>query len=125
MTDGGDFDGAEFKPPTAGGSVTVDDSAVESDPEPPVKKTKANSAAKGKAKIVEPKVELPKEPKPKKKLLLFRDEINIAAKEFEEVRGKKFGAMMKSMRGKNQKGSQLPSQAHRGLRPSLQETRGR
>ena len=121
MAEGSDFDGADFKPPTADGSVTVDDSAVETDPEPPVKKAKANSAAKGKAKvtkkaagkvasekgnaessdveIVEPKVELPKEPKPKPKKKLFRDEINVAAKELEEAQGKKFSAMMKSMRG--------------------------
>jgi len=121
MAEGSDFDGADFKPPTADGSVMVDDSAVESDPEPPVKKAKASSAVKGKAKvtkkavgkvvskkgnaessdveIVEPKVEPSKEPKPKLKKKLFQDEINVAAKEFEEAQGKKFGVMMKSMQG--------------------------
>jgi hypothetical protein len=108
MTDGGDFDGAPFIPRSADGSVTGDDAVVESDPPPPAKKAKANSAAKGKAKVskkaegkaaskkkkaeesevelVEPKAEPPKVPKPKKKS--FREEINVAAKEFEE---EKFG----------------------------------
>jgi hypothetical protein len=40
MAEGSDFDGADFKPPTADGSVTEDDSTFESNPEPPVKKQK-------------------------------------------------------------------------------------
>jgi len=93
------------------GSVTVDDSTVKSDPDPPVKKAKVTKKAAGKVaskkgnaelsdvEIVEPKVELSKEPKPKLKKKLFQDEINVAAKEFKEAQGKKFGAMMKSMQG--------------------------
>jgi hypothetical protein len=57
--------------------------------------SKKGNAESSDIEIVEPKVELPKESKPKKKKLLFQDKINIATKEFEEAHGKKFSAMMK------------------------------
>jgi hypothetical protein len=115
MTDSGDFDGAPFIPHSTDSSVcsvTVDDPAVESDPPPPRKKVKANSAAKGKAskkvkgkaaskekkgeesevESVEPKAELPKVPKLKKKS--FQDKVDVATKELEEAEAKKSGGGM-------------------------------
>jgi len=64
---------------------------------------------------VEPEAEPPKEPKPKKKN--FRDEINIAAKELEEVQAKKFGGMVKSMRGGEEPKAGKPASKPKGLGP--------
>jgi hypothetical protein len=129
----GDFDRAPFVPPPSADGSTVDDSTVENDTPPPAKKAKAAAKGKGKetkkakaaskkktaeeseVEIVEPKAEPPKEPKPKKKN--FRDEINIAAKELEEVQAKKFGGMVKSMRGGEEPKAGKPASKPKGLGP--------
>jgi hypothetical protein len=98
------------------GSITVDDSAVESDPPRPLKKAKASSTAEGKGKVskkatrkaaskkkttetsegevVGPGAVPPKEPKPKKKT--YREEINLT-KANEEALAKELGALFKLM----------------------------
>jgi hypothetical protein len=71
--------------------------------------SKKGNRESSEVEIVESR-ELPKESKLKKKTL-FRDEINIATKEFEEAQGKKFSVMMKLMRGGEELGGKSASQS--------------
>jgi hypothetical protein len=118
MSDDRDFDKAEFAPPSADDSVTADDSAVESDPPPPAKKSKVQPADTAKKTAMKKKevakmeskesevdvvpdseAQQPKECKPR---FQVRNEINGAAKKIEENRtqGNKYSEMVKSMTSK-------------------------
>ena len=122
---GDDFDKASFVPVPSEQSVAEDESAIKSDdPTPPSKKQKAQvtekatgtvgakpgasaKVAKKKKKVDRDKEIVPasdeeQTPKPKKVKVKVRDEINIAAKNMEEneVKGSKYGDMVKSMSSK-------------------------
>jgi len=107
-----DVDKASFVLPCSRKSISDDDSAVESDGPPPIKKSKAQMARKvageaGKRKkddnggVVPASAEgQPQEPKPKKVKVKVCNEINIMAKKIEDkTQGaqNKYGNMVKSM----------------------------
>jgi hypothetical protein len=113
-------DKASSAPASSEQSVAEDESAIErGDPTPPAKRQKqatekATRTAGGKEKVAEKKKEVggdeeivltsdeEQTPKPKKVKVKLRDDINFAAKKIEEdeVKGNKYGNMLKSVSSK-------------------------
>ena len=131
-------DDGSFVPPRSEKSVSVDDSAVESDNPPPAKRPKAQTAGKATAEVeikatreagknkkvdkYDSEASDEETPKPKKVKVKVRDEINTMARKIEdETQGmpSKYGDIVKSMtstaRGKDRSdrkaASNTPSQA--------------